>query len=150
MCHMFGCTLLCIVTSAAGVIPRQSIQTRPQFLKIAFLSCIFASTVVLGNVSLRHIPVSFNQAIGATTPAFTALLSVLILNQRETMQTYFTLLPVVGGILVATGFEPSFDMFGFVACISATFLRALKSIVQVRRHTFPGVSSRHSGLIAHH
>jgi drug/metabolite transporter (DMT)-like permease len=52
-------------------------QSRQQFWKISLLALIFCLTVVLGNVSLKFIPVSFNQAIGATTPAFTAALALL-------------------------------------------------------------------------
>jgi len=42
-------------------------------LKIAVLALVFVISVVGGNISLRFIPVSFNQAIGSTTPFFTAM-----------------------------------------------------------------------------
>ena len=35
-----------------------------QFFKIAVLSLMFCVSVVFGNISLRFLPVSFNQAIG--------------------------------------------------------------------------------------
>jgi drug/metabolite transporter (DMT)-like permease len=76
--------------------------------------------------------VSFNQAIGACTPLFTALFSLLVQGRRESNATYLTLLPVVLGIAIASGFEPSFHLFGFVACIAATSLRAFKSVLQAR------------------
>ncbi len=71
------------------------------------------------------------QAIGATTPAFTAALSLLLLNNRETGRTYAALLPVIIGIVIATGAEPSFNMAGFSASVIATAARALKSVLQV-------------------
>lgn len=50
---------------------------------------------------------------------------------KEARQTYLALVPVVGGIVMATLNEPSFHLLGFLACTSATAGRALKSVVQV-------------------
>lgn len=57
--------------------------------------------------------------------------SLLIAGIREARRTYLALIPVVGGIVIATFNEPSFHLLGFLACISATAGRALKSVVQV-------------------
>ena len=73
------------------------------------------------------------QAVGATTPAFTALLALLLLRRRESHATYAALVPVVAGIVVATGAEPSFNAAGFSAALGATAARALKAVVQVTR-----------------
>ena len=43
---------------------------------------------------------------------------------------YATLLPVVGGVVLATGFEPSFDAFGFGTAVAATAARSLKAVLQ--------------------
>lgn len=71
------------------------------------------------------------QAVGATTPAFTAALSFLMVNARESSRTYAALLPVVIGIVIATGAEPSFNLAGFGAAVTATGARAFKSVLQV-------------------
>ena len=128
--HMVACTLLSYLCSVLKLVPRQYITSSQQFAKIATLAVVFALSVVLGNISLRFIPVSFNQAIGATTPVFTAIFSALILSQRETMETYAMLVPVVFGIVVASGSEPMFVLSGFIACMSATAARAFKSVLQ--------------------
>ncbi|KAI4382796.1 hypothetical protein MLD38_008710 [Melastoma candidum] len=112
------------------LVPMQTIRSRVQFFKISALSLIFCVSVVLGNVSLRFLPVSFNQAIGATTPFFTAVFAYLMTFKREAWLTYLTLLPVVTGVVIASGGEPSFHLFGFIMCIAATAARALKSVVQ--------------------
>ncbi|KAE8711158.1 putative sugar phosphate/phosphate translocator [Hibiscus syriacus] len=77
--------------------------TMPQFLKIATLSVVFCCSVVGGNVSLRYLPVSFNQAVGATTPFFTALFAYLMTFKREAWVTYGALVPVVAGVVIASG-----------------------------------------------
>jgi len=128
--HMLACSFLSYTVSVCGLVPRQYIKSRSQFLKIAALACVFALSVVLGNISLKYIPVSFNQAIGATTPVFTAFFSVTLLGQREEPLTYAALVPVVGGIILASSAEPSFVLRGFIACVSATAARAFKSVLQ--------------------
>eukprot|EP00898_Chlorokybus_atmophyticus_P003957 jgi/Chlat1/4562/Chrsp29S04469 len=131
MAHMVACSILSYVnTQVIKFVPRESIKSQQQFLKIAALSAVFCLSVVGGNVSLRYIPVSFNQAIGATTPFFTAIFGVILTMKWETFWTYSSLIPVVLGCVIASGGEPSFHMFGFIACISATAARALKSVLQ--------------------
>jgi drug/metabolite transporter (DMT)-like permease len=112
------------------IVPFQQIHSKKQFLKIFALSAIFCFSVVCGNTSLRYLPVSFNQAIGATTPFFTAIFAFLITCKKETAEVYLALLPVVLGIVVSTNSEPLFHLFGFLVCVGSTAGRALKSVVQ--------------------
>ncbi|KAH7548169.1 hypothetical protein JRO89_XS14G0077400 [Xanthoceras sorbifolium] len=131
MCHMTACSLLSYIAIAwMKMVPMQTIRSRLQFLKISALSFVFCISVVFGNISLRFLPVSFNQAVGATTPFFTAVFAYLMTLKREAWLTYLTLVPVVTGVVIASGGEPSFHLFGFIMCISATAARALKSVLQ--------------------
>ncbi|WMV31263.1 hypothetical protein MTR67_024648 [Solanum verrucosum] len=145
MCHMTACSLLSYIAIAwMKMVPMQTIRSRVQFMKISALSLIFCTSVVSGNISLRYLPVSFNQAIGATTPFFTAVFAYLMTFKREAWLTYVTLIPVVTGVVIASGLycgtmsnafdlflgEPSFHLFGFIICIGATAARALKSVLQ--------------------
>ncbi|PPR80433.1 hypothetical protein GOBAR_AA40283 [Gossypium barbadense] len=168
MCHMTACSLLSYIAIAwMKMVPMQTIRSKVQFLKISALSLVFCVSVVFGNISLRYLPVSFNQAVGATTPFFTAVFAYLMTLKREAWLTYITLIPVVTGVIIASGREfssdyfdviscremdsyhelhgslknpllvegritgePSFHLFGFIMCISATAARALKSVLQ--------------------
>ncbi|KAK1312705.1 putative sugar phosphate/phosphate translocator [Acorus calamus] len=131
MCHMTACSLLSYVAIAwLKAVPMQAIRSRTQFFKIAGLSLVFCASVVSGNVSLRYLPVSFNQAVGATTPFFTALFAYLVTFKREAWLTYFALVPVVTGVVIASNGEPSFHLFGFLMCVGATAARAFKSVLQ--------------------
>lgn len=104
MCHMTACSLFSYIAIAfMKVVPMQRINSRKQFMKTSVLSLVFCFSVVLGNVSLRFLPVSFNQAIGATTPFFTAIFAYLMSKKREAWITYATLLPVVAGVIIASG-----------------------------------------------
>ncbi|TYH89592.1 hypothetical protein ES332_D01G273600v1 [Gossypium tomentosum] len=131
MCHMLASSLLSYVAIAwLKVVPMQAIGSKKQFIKIFGLSSVFCFSVVLGNVSLQYLPVSFNQAIGATTPFFTAVFAYVMMKKTESWVTYLTLLPVVAGVIIASGAEPSFHLFGFLMCVSATAARASKSVLQ--------------------
>lgn len=131
MCHMTACSLFSYVAIAwLKMVPMQPIRSRVQFMKISALSVIFCTSVVNGNISLRYLPVSFNQAVGATTPFFTAVFAYFMTVKRESWLTYLTLVPVVTGVVIASGGEPSFHLYGFIMCILATAARALKSVFQ--------------------
>ncbi|KAM0905221.1 hypothetical protein ACQ4PT_017506 [Festuca glaucescens] len=132
-CHMSACALLSSLLSAASTSkpssPRKPLS-RGQAARVAVLGAVFCGSVVAGNVSLRYLPVSFNQAVGATTPFFTALIAYAIAARREAGATYAALIPVVAGVVIATGGEPSFHLFGFIMCVGATAGRALKTVLQ--------------------
>ena len=101
------------------MVPMQTIRSRVQFFKIAALSLVFCVSVVFGNISLRFLPVSFNQAIGATTPFFTAVFAYIMTLKREAWLTYVTLIPVVTGVIIASGVCASRSLalfFGFNLC----------------------------------
>ncbi|XP_057524081.1 probable sugar phosphate/phosphate translocator At1g12500 [Amaranthus tricolor] len=129
--HMISCSFYSsFAIHSLRLVPSQFIQSRKQLLKIFSLSLIFCFSVVCGNASLKYIPVSFNQAIGATTPFFTAIFAFIITCKKESPIVYFSLLPVVLGIVVASNSEPLFHLFGFFLCVGSTAGRALKSVVQ--------------------
>lgn len=131
MCHMSACAVLSYISIVImKVVPYQRIKSRSQFFRIATLSVVFCASVVGGNISLRYLPVSFNQAVGATTPFFTALFAYFMTLKREAWITYACLVPVVGGVIIASGGEPSFHLYGFIMCIGATAARAFKSVLQ--------------------
>ncbi|KAK7289707.1 hypothetical protein RIF29_03563 [Crotalaria pallida] len=131
LCHMMACSIFSYIAIAwLKVVPMQTVRSRVQFVKISSLGLIFCLSVVGGNISLRYLPVSFNQAVGATTPFFTAVFAYLMTLKREAWLTYITLIPVVTGVMIASGGEPSFHLFGFIMCIGATAARALKTVLQ--------------------
>lgn len=114
MCHMTACALLSYVAIAwLRFVPLQTLRSRVQFFKISALSLVFCASVVSGNISLRYLPVSFNQAVGATTPFFTAVFAYLMTVKREAWITYVTLIPVVTGVIIASGVRTSFFFLSF-------------------------------------
>ncbi|CAL9759140.1 unnamed protein product [Musa acuminata subsp. burmannicoides] len=129
--HMASCSAYSAVALRwLCLVPFQPVSSRRQLFKIAALGAIFCFSVVCGNASLRFLPVSFNQAVGATTPFFTAIFALAITCRREPPAVYVALLPVVLGIVLASNSEPLFHPLGFLLCLGSTSGRALKSVVQ--------------------
>lgn len=112
------------------MVPMQTIRSRVQFFKIAALSLVFCVSVVFGNISLRFLPVSFNQAIGATTPFFTAVFAYIMTMKREAWLTYVTLIPVVTGVIIASGVCASLFFFFFFSFLDLFFVFNLCKLIE--------------------
>ncbi len=62
MCHMLSCSFMGYAFSRFSSLPTKSVRGGLVLTKIAVLATVFCLSVVLGNASLRFIPVSFNQS----------------------------------------------------------------------------------------
>ena len=63
LCHMLMCIVLSAALGTTSFVPKKSIQSSKQLMKIFVLAVVFAVSVVMGNISLRSIPVSFAQVV---------------------------------------------------------------------------------------
>jgi solute carrier family 35 protein E1 len=80
-------------------------------------------------VSLGAGAVSFTHIIKASEPVVSAILSFLLLGAVSSWQTYLTLLPVVGGVALASLKELSFTWVGFIAAMGSNLSSALRGIL---------------------
>lgn len=113
----------------AGIMQTQ-ILLPSQKVPIVVLGTMFCVSVVSGNMSFKYIHVSFAQAIGSTTPAFSALFAAMMLGIYEHKYTLLALIPVVLGAAIATWNEPVFHFIGFIHALNATWTRAMRGIIQ--------------------
>lgn len=93
------------------------------------MSFVFCINIVLGNVSLRYIPVSFMQTIKSFTPATTVILQWLVWQKDFDWRIWASLVPIVGGILLTSITELSFNMFGFCAALVGCLATSTKTIL---------------------
>ncbi|CAN0893295.1 GDP-mannose transporter GONST5 [Linum grandiflorum] len=93
------------------------------------MSFVFCINIVLGNVSLRYIPVSFMQTIKSFTPATTVILQWLIWRKYFDWRIWASLVPIVGGILLTSITELSFNVFGFSAALLGCLATSTKTIL---------------------
>mmetsp|Transcript_39571 Transcript_39571/g.75786 ORF Transcript_39571/g.75786 Transcript_39571/m.75786 type:complete len:320 (-) Transcript_39571:123-1082(-) len=128
--HQAFCFLMATLCVTLKISEAQHLGSRKQLYSVIALSLAVTLSLVTGMWALKFIPVSFDQAIGATTPAFTALLAIVIIGRYERLVTYITLVPVILGIVIASKGEPGFHIVGFLLSMTATAARGAKSVMQ--------------------
>lgn len=84
------------------------------------LSLVFVVSVAAGNAALGYIHVSFAQAIGATAPLWTVLLSVLLTRKSYPSLVYASLALISLGMLLTVRGEVNFHLGGFALVLAAT------------------------------
>jgi solute carrier family 35 protein E1 len=80
-------------------------------------------------ISLGAGAVSFTHIVKASEPVVSAALSFVILGAVSSWQTYLTLLPIVGGVALASLKELSFTWVGFIAAMVSNLSSALRGIL---------------------
>ncbi|KAF6172749.1 hypothetical protein GIB67_000807 [Kingdonia uniflora] len=136
----FPLTVSCIhfICSAIGayiaikvlkVKPLITVDPEDRWRRIFPMSFVFCINIVLGNVSLRYIPVSFMQTIKSFTPATTVVLQWLVWRKYFDWRIWASLVPIVGGILLTSVTELSFNMFGFCAALFGCLATSTKTIL---------------------
>ncbi|KAL5220054.1 hypothetical protein ABZP36_024767 [Zizania latifolia] len=109
--------------------PLIEVAPEDRWRRIFPMSFVFCINIVLGNVSLRYIPVSFMQTIKSFTPATTVILQWLVWRKYFDWRIWASLVPIVGGILLTSITELSFNMFGFCAAMVGCLATSTKTIL---------------------
>ncbi|CAB4266944.1 hypothetical protein PRUPE_1G499700 [Prunus persica] len=109
--------------------PLITVEPEDRWRRIFPMSFVFCINIVLGNVSLRYIPVSFMQTIKSFTPATTVVLQWLVWRKYFDWRIWCSLIPIVGGILLTSVTELSFNMLGFCAALFGCLATSTKTIL---------------------
>ncbi|KAK1404124.1 UDP-galactose transporter 1 [Heracleum sosnowskyi] len=126
ICSAFGAYL---VIKVLRLKPLVKVDPEDVWRRVFPMSFIFCINIVLGNVSLRYIPVSFMQTIKSFTPATTVLLQWLVWRKYFDWRIWASLIPIVGGILVTSVTELSFNLLGFFAALFGCIATSTKTIL---------------------
>ncbi|KAJ4965062.1 hypothetical protein NE237_016911 [Protea cynaroides] len=109
--------------------PLIEVNTEDRWRRIFPMSFVFCINIVLGNVSLRYIPVSFMQTIKSFTPATTVVLQWLVWRKYFDWRIWASLVPIVGGIVLTSVTELNFNIFGFCAALFGCLATSTKTIL---------------------
>ncbi|KAL6608294.1 hypothetical protein ACP70R_041357 [Stipagrostis hirtigluma subsp. patula] len=106
--------------------PRLSLQ---QYAKILPLALIHMLGNVFTNMSLGKVAVSFTHTIKAMEPFFSVLLSVLFLGETPSVLVLGSLVPIVGGVVLASMTEVSFNWIGFWSAMTSNLLNQSRNVI---------------------
>eukprot|EP00899_Mesostigma_viride_P023219 jgi/Mesvir1/4081/Mv11446-RA.1 len=118
-----------VVIKVLKLKPMVVVERRDHVRRILPMASIFCLNIVLGNLSLRFVPVSFMQTVKSFTPASTVFLQWLVWKKRFHPHVYWSLVPVIGGIFLTSVTEVSFVMAGFLAAFFGCFVTSTKTIL---------------------
>ncbi|EGG14107.1 hypothetical protein DFA_11871 [Cavenderia fasciculata] len=93
------------------------------------LAILFSGNIVLGNVSLRFVPVSFMQTIKSSVPLFTVIIQTMYFKKNFSKDTYLSMIPIVGGVALASINEANYNHAGFFSALIASVVTALFAIM---------------------
>lgn len=130
-CIHFICSAIgaFLVINVFKLKPLIVVDPEDRWRRIFPMSFVFCINIVLGNVSLRYIPVSFMQTIKSFTPATTVFLQWLVWRKEFDIRIWASLVPIVGGILLTSITELSFNTFGFCAALFGCLATSTKTIL---------------------
>lgn len=129
LCHMLASHIMSGIYLA--LYDKSSTKPKAETIKrVWLLSVTFCLSITLNNIGLKYVFVSFYEILSACTAPITMLLAVCIQGKRFHPVTYFSMLPLCGGVMLCVKGELNFHIMGLLCCGTATVLRGAKSIIQ--------------------
>ncbi|KAF3329055.1 phosphoenolpyruvate/phosphate translocator 1 [Carex littledalei] len=114
---------------------RPKIPSLSQMWVIGALAAVHTVGNAFTNMSLLKVAVSFTHTVKAMEPFFSVLLSALFLRQQPSGMAIATLIPVVGGVILASFTEASFNWIGFWSAMASNLANQSRNVVSKKLMT---------------
>merc|ERR1719347_1965718 len=85
-------------------------------------------TVLFGLLALNYVAVSFTETVKSSAPAFTVVISRLILGQVTGVYVKLSLIPVMGGLALCSANELSFNIIGFMFALTTNVSECAQNV----------------------
>lgn len=110
-----------------------------KMMPVAFCSAAAHSFSVF---ALSAGAVSFGQIVKAAEPAFAALLGVMLYNKQVSLGKWLCLIPVIGGVVLASVKELDFAWSALITACAANLFAAFKANENAKLMSTPGIKDR--------
>jgi len=103
--------------------------TMGQVMDLKYVAAGHLGTHIGAVISLGAGAVSFTHIVKASEPVVSAVLMAVMMNKVFAWQVYASLIPIVGGVGIASASELSFTWLGFIAAMMSNVSSALRAIL---------------------
>merc|ERR1719171_1491914 len=103
--------------------------TMAQAMDLKYVAAGHLGTHIGAVISLGAGAVSFTHIVKASEPVVSAVLMAVMMNKVFAWQVYASLIPIVGGVGIASASELSFTWLGFIAAMLSNVSSALRAIL---------------------
>ncbi|XXG74387.1 hypothetical protein AAC387_Pa07g3123 [Persea americana] len=100
-----------------------------QLVAILPLAIVHTLGNLFTNMSLGKVAVSFTHTIKAMEPFFSVVLSAMFLGELPTLWVVSSLLPIVGGVALASMTEASFNWAGFWSAMASNLTNQSRNVL---------------------
>ncbi|KAK9276154.1 hypothetical protein L1049_005685 [Liquidambar formosana] len=121
-------TVLIIVMWAFNIYKRPKISGS-QLAAILALAVVHTMGNLFTNMSLGMVSVSFTHTIKAMEPFFSVVLSAMFLGEIPTLWVVSSLVPIVGGVALASLTEASFNWYGFWSAMASNLTNQSRNVL---------------------
>ncbi|CAN0904145.1 Phosphoenolpyruvate/phosphate translocator 2, chloroplastic [Linum grandiflorum] len=125
----FGCGALMVVSMWALNLHPIPKLTPSQLAAIIPLALAHTMGNLLTNVSIGKVSVSFTHTVKAMEPFFTVIFAALFLGEKPTIWVFSSLVPMVGGVALASLNEASFNWSGFCSAMASNVTNQSRNVL---------------------
>lgn len=105
---------------------------KEEFSKISGSAVMHALGHIAANVSFAAVAISLSHTVKTLEPAFNCVLAWLITGQATPLPVILSLIPIIGGVAMASAAELSFNWLGFLSAMASNLTFGFRAVLGKR------------------